>query len=316
MIQMTSTGLEAIRCIVRSAHAHPKLAQSVASLAAGRLPVAADASSTPAPESRNTGNLGFTLIELMVAIAIIGILAALLLPVLGKAKSNAQATQCLSNLRQLQIGWTLFISDHEDTLPPNSDGWNAGKDADHPSWVAGNLRPEFLAGDKSDGTNESLLIGERYAPFGSIGIYVKNPGVYRCPGDRSGRVRSISMNSYMNGTGLWQNSNYVIFVRLSGIRKPDNTWVFIDEREDSINDGSFAVEMAAEYAIIDYPASYHNGSGALAFADGHAEHHRWLESTTCPPLHRGYPLPPGRKYTSPGDRDMNWLTERTTEKKE
>src|SRR5437870_4853445 len=144
----------------------------------------------------------------MVAISVIGILAALLLPVLGKAKHQAQGTGCLSNLRQLQIAWAMFASDHDDTLPPNTDGWYAGRDAEHPSWVAGNLRTEYQEGDKSDNTNETLLVRPRYAEFGSIGGYVQDPGVYRCPGDKSGRVRSMSMNCYMNGTNLWEDFDY------------------------------------------------------------------------------------------------------------
>ena len=255
---------------------------------------------------------GFTLIELMVVVAIIGILAALVLSTVAKAKTQAHGAQCLSNLRQLQTGWTLFISDHDDALPPNSDGWDAGRDAQHPSWVAGNLRPTHLVGDKSDNTNAHLLVGRELAEFGSIGGYVENPNVYRCPGDKSGRVRSMSMNSYLNGTSLWHHAEFVVFTRFSQIPKPADIWVFLDEREESINEGSFAVEMAQQYAIIDYPANYHDGSGNLSFADGHVERHRWLEATTTPALRPGYPLPPDRKSTSSNDRDMMWLTTRTT----
>jgi prepilin-type N-terminal cleavage/methylation domain-containing protein len=251
----------------------------------------------------------FTLIELMVVIAVIGILAALLLPTLGKVKHKAQAVECLSNLRQLQVGWTQFISDHEDDLPPNNDQPESGKDAGHPSWVAGWMDDP---GGRNDYTNTRLLVGKEYAEFGSIGIYVENPDVYRCPGDKSGRVRSVSMNSYLNGSSKWNDSNYKTFLKFAEIRDPSHTWVFIDEREDSINDGCFAVDMATRYSLIDYPASYHADSGALSFADGHAEYHRWLEPTTKPPLLRGQHRGGGRKYTSAEDRDMKWLSERTT----
>lgn len=265
--------------------------------------------------SRVRPPLGFTLIELMVVIAIIGILASLLLPALGKVKSRARGTECLSNLRQLHLGWTLFIGDHEDALPPINDTDRAGKDAEHPSWVAGWLRTANEAGDKSDGTNADLLVGERYAEFGSIGIYVKNPDVYRCPGDHSGRVRSMSMNAYLNGTGVWQDPAYVTYRRLGEIRDPASTWVLMDEREDSINDGYFAVDMTTRYSIIDHPASYHDGSGNLSFADGHAERHHWVEATTMPPLHPGEHLSGVPISTSAEDQDMKWLTERTTARK-
>ncbi len=286
---------------------------------------------TPAPTSLGAVRLpgvrrfspsgAFTLVELLVVIAVIGILAALLLPVLSSTKRQAQGTQCLSQLRQLQQAWLMFTHDHEDSLPPNSDGPRAGKAAETPAWVAGWLRTEAEPGSKVDCTNVALLVGTRYAEFGSIGHYVQDPRIYRCPADKSrvsidgqvfDRTRSMSMNAYMNGLGQWQSTNFITFRKTGDIPRPSEFWVFLDEREDSINDGYFATAMELTYGIVDYPASYHNGSGGLTFADGHAEYHRWIEPTTTPVLRPGQHLQMGYKSTSANDRDMAWLNAHTT----
>ena len=80
-----------------------------------------NAGKVAAPRARQ----GFTLIELLVVIAIIAILAAMLLPVLGRAKESGRSIACNNNLRQLGMATQMYVGDFADTLPPknSADRW-------------------------------------------------------------------------------------------------------------------------------------------------------------------------------------------------
>ena len=183
------------------------------------------------------------------------------------------------------------------------------------NWVVGNMT------DPVDSTN-TVAVG-RPATIGfSPGRYI-DCRVYKCPGDLSDLVRSVSMNNRMNhiwpggwlcgGGDLYQN-----FSQLQQIRNPEEIFVILDERSDTINDAAFCVDMSNTgnmdgigasnpYWMIDYPASYHNGSGRFSFADGHVEGHRWLEPTTLVPLGQAHSI-----HTSATDRDAQWLQNHCT----
>jgi prepilin-type N-terminal cleavage/methylation domain-containing protein/prepilin-type processing-associated H-X9-DG protein len=256
------------------------------------------------------GRSGFTLIELLVVIAIIAILAAMLLPALAKTKTKAQGIQCLSNLRQLGIAWTLYNGDNGDRVPPNNGLGDAY------TWVQGSLKAWSTAFANPDITNTVYLAQSLLAPYQG-----KSIGIWRCPADRSGLVRLASMNCWLNGDSTPDQALglpllYKVVRRASDMiaPAPSHTFVFLDERADSINDGFFGVFMAltgSSAVLINCPASYHNGAGNLAFADGHSESHRWRDPRTNPPMTTGVYLPPP-VLSSPNNPDVAWLQERTT----
>jgi len=272
---------------------------------------------------------GFTLIELLVVIAIISILASLLLPVLVMAQSHAQEAQCANSLKQLQLGWFLYNDDYPDFLAPNSDNGNEGKDGDNPAWVAGTMSfgAEPVSVDES--TSLGYLVGPQYAAFGSIGPYTRNGKIYHCPSDKSSvvssggslpRVRSYSMNSWVGfGTRDWlqpsQPPYYRLKFRMGDLRNPGpaDTWVFIDEHVDSINDGWFAVDMVNQGAStrwVDLPSSRHNGGAVLSFADGHVQYKNWRDNRTTTPLPAGVSF--SHEDSCPNNADVTWLQQRTT----
>jgi prepilin-type N-terminal cleavage/methylation domain-containing protein/prepilin-type processing-associated H-X9-DG protein len=235
---------------------------------------------------------GFTLIELLVVIAIIAILAALLLPALNKSKQEAQGAQCLSNHKELILAWALYADDYRGNLVPLQ--W-FDNDVLGSSWLEGVLS---WSPNNTDNTNILFLTG----PGAKLGHYTQNYHIYRCPADiytctefgqQILRVRSISMNAFIEGgangpsTVSGVNSAWRCYNKESDITVPPpvNLIVHLDEQGDSINDASFVTDVGSSLSDNpgeweDLPASYHNGSGAFSFADGHCEIHKWRVAST------------------------------------
>jgi prepilin-type N-terminal cleavage/methylation domain-containing protein len=222
---------------------------------------------------------GFTLIELLTVVATIAILAALLLPILSKAKIKAQRTTCLSNLRQLGIAWMMYADDNHGFLPESYPVANPEV------WVQGDMKNANEAG------NADLIRA------GKLFQYNRCVSIYRCPADQGvtidGKVvptlRSYSMNCFMGardpriGPVPKSAVDFVPFyAKDSDLPHPDQLWVLLDEDERSINDGYFVTDPTGG-VWMDFPAMSvhrHNYSYTLAFADGHSSIWRFNDPRT------------------------------------
>jgi prepilin-type N-terminal cleavage/methylation domain-containing protein len=253
----------------------------------------------------------FTLIELLVVIAIIAILAAMLMPVLSRAKQRAQGASCLNNGKQLMLALHLYANENNDFYPPNPDDGNT--DAGY-NWCGGSAG----IGGPQEFDPDVLLDPKRSLLIKYLG---QDPKLFKCPADlRTGvyqganpslkgqivpAARTFSMSQAVGTidpgfaatysshsgvpdlpvtgpwlTGVWHqnlhNNPWRTFGKLSdaGPPSPSDLWVFVDEDASGLNDAAFAVDMVNE-VWRDAPGTYHNIGCGFAFADGHSETHTW-----------------------------------------
>ncbi len=254
-------------------------------------------------------NSAFTLIELLVVIAIIAILAAMLLPVLSRAKTKALQIQCVSNLKQLQLGWHLYATDFNDYMVPNAPlGYPPEQTwcySAYQSW-----------GSSDANTNSAFYRKAIMAPF--LGGQI---GVYKCPADtlpsaNGPRLRSYSMQSqmgnlYSQGVTRGYNLNYKAFIKVTELTalQPVNAAVFLEENMCSMNDGYLQVNNNMP-VWPDVPGSYHTWNCGFSWADGHADLRKWVTSVLRIKVASGYIA--SSISTGVNNPDYRWWNEHTS----
>jgi prepilin-type N-terminal cleavage/methylation domain-containing protein/prepilin-type processing-associated H-X9-DG protein len=289
----------------------------------------------------------FTLIELLVVIAIIAILAALLLPVLSKAKGRAQGAACLSQGKQMMTAMLLYTTENNDFFPPNPDDGNTNVGYNWCPGSAGIGQPQEFDPVVLEDPARSLLIG----------YLGGNVNVFRCPADqRMGlyqgnnpafisqivpAARTFSMSQAvgtidpgyeateygsppyshygipnLSVNGPWLNnqqthrrdSPWHTFAKSSDTHAPGPSGLWVLLDEDAKGLNDAAFAFGMESPEwFDAPGTYHDGGCGFAFADGHSEIHRWLN--------RAEKASGGVVITDPLDQqDWAWMQQRTSAK--
>jgi prepilin-type N-terminal cleavage/methylation domain-containing protein/prepilin-type processing-associated H-X9-DG protein len=248
---------------------------------------------------------GFTLIELLVVIAIIAILAAMLLPVLAKAKKRAQAVACLSNLRQWGLAEQVYAGDSNDGIPRDGTDQNetyvvygsttpanAGTPNDPSAWF--NLLPQLVADQPLSYYYNLSGPPQKKLPFpgNGIGKIWHCPAIQTAAGDNFQSGGQYGFFSYMMNLDLksltyihsgYASMAYPAMPRLATLKNPSAVVLLTeavfsptleatspegDQIYTGSNLGNFGTFPASRWT---YFAWRHSGnSGSLVFMDGHA----------------------------------------------
>ncbi|MHC4116718.1 MAG: prepilin-type N-terminal cleavage/methylation domain-containing protein [Planctomycetota bacterium] len=237
---------------------------------------------------------GFTLIELLVVIAIIAILMAILMPTLKRAKEQGRRAVCLSNLKQLQLAWSMYADENDDKIvngeaANGSDGaapMPGPSHARHPreQWWTGDDVADFWAG-----TSHPPEVQKRAIRAGALWPYTKKETLYRCPTGVSGEMRTYTITDAMNGlrrSGTYNGNvgkrvgRTVLWVKKrSDIVSPGPAQriVFLDEGR--ITPDSYATHYENE-RWWDPPFVRHGDGTNVSFADGHADYWKFMGAKT------------------------------------
>jgi prepilin-type processing-associated H-X9-DG protein len=184
-------------------------------------------------------------------------------------RDRSQRMRCLSNLKQLQTGWLMYLDDNQDTMPPNRWDGIPGSDAGSApgSWTVGNAR------DTSP-TNIQIGVQWRYHP---------SLAIYHCPTDKSltrdgamARFRSYSLLNFLGADpgdiGPTASRNRQ---RGSDLKHTSTVLAFTCEDSGSINDGILFIYPPPSTEWKDVPGFRHSHGCSGSFTDGHAEYWKW-----------------------------------------
>jgi prepilin-type N-terminal cleavage/methylation domain-containing protein/prepilin-type processing-associated H-X9-DG protein len=238
----------------------------------------------------------FTLIELLVVIAIIAILAAILLPVLARARLKATEAYCLNNQKQLGLAFTMYVNENNNSLIQShtSTGtpiWSGLNDAGGFWGISPNLPP--LTGSGASPGTALADVQTELMTNNMLSQYAGNPGVFHCPGDSrfnlaigSGSSIGWAYDSYAvteNVEGIPNSGFNQSFSKMGQIRRVSDCIIFAEQSDTrGFNNDTFAMSVTGplppiQFTFVDIFATYHGNVGTFAFSDGHAEARRWLD---------------------------------------
>jgi prepilin-type N-terminal cleavage/methylation domain-containing protein/prepilin-type processing-associated H-X9-DG protein len=239
---------------------------------------------------------GFTLIELLVVIAIIALLLSIVMPGLNLAKKKAASIVCMTNAKNLALGWYSYKEDNNDRImSARMNGLNIdGKRV--PGWIK---RPHTAppANTPLQYNTANVVTDEdeiRGIEDGALHPYLKSPDVFNCPADKvKSRYDTVDPEKFVTygmprclaGQGVGSAGNRV--TKFSEIKTPGNIYNFVEMAQERNYTASGWFSFGAPELTGGGPAIWwdpmsvnHGDSSILGFCDGHAEVKKWQSSWT------------------------------------
>jgi prepilin-type processing-associated H-X9-DG protein/prepilin-type N-terminal cleavage/methylation domain-containing protein len=225
----------------------------------------------------------FTLVELVVVISIIGLVIAIMLPSLGRARSKAKAIVCVSNVRQLGIAWTCYTGDYDGFAMPGAETskniyWWGKVKADGIDHKEGFIWPYLKSGLKEGGVYECPE--QRFGSYGLQGKPLAEPD------DKKWITSTYGYNGYYLSSPQsgWPDTEDRPWQKIGTVKGPDKVFAFADTLIDLGLTGGIK-----NTALLDPPDRYekngqicswvkneypttcfrHNDKVNVAFVDGH-----------------------------------------------
>jgi prepilin-type processing-associated H-X9-DG protein len=259
---------------------------------------------------------GFTIVDLAVVIATLGILAVLVLPALASTKTDSTAFQCENNMKQLATAWTMYAAEANDLLC-NLSTYQDSYTRDVANYKYGTpwrssisccqYTPAMLPTGGLEAQHKWIAeLGFTHPTAvieGPLYRFCKNADLIQCPADYRASLKDsagyqgpYTWGSYGGSGNLNGESRPEpqCIYKLSAITRPKDKFVWAEEADNRGENlgswwmGNYGTHTRTNASIINWntatfsdpPAAFHVGAANFNFCDGHVEQHNWLNSAT------------------------------------